>query len=96
VEWIIAFFLVLGGGYWASDIARRKGRSPTAFFVLGLLVPVIGVIVTALVPTGQRPAAVMVAVVCPRCNARREVDQHESIFTCWQCRTVSPISGFTA
>jgi hypothetical protein len=97
VEWIIAFFLVLGGGYWASDIARRRGRNPVPFFLLGLLVPVFGVLVTALIPQAPPgPAPPTVTVVCPRCNGREQVASRDSTFTCWHCGAVNPVRGFTA
>jgi hypothetical protein len=97
VEWIIAVAMMFGCGYWASDIARRKGRSPNVFFSVVLLLPVAGVIVSALIPAGPPASApVMVVVICPRCTARQDVDQHESTFRCWECATLSPVRGFTA
>lgn len=90
--WFVFIAMIaVGLGFWASSIAKKKNRSAGGFFALGLFLGVIGVIIAAVVSLGPPPG--MRGVVCPRCNARQNVDPRQSTFECWQCKAVSPIAA---
>lgn len=92
----LGFFVVAGlvSGVISALIASKRHRSSGGFFILGFALPVIGIIVSLLVPPGNAPVPDgMRPVVCPRCNARQNVDADQSTFECWQCRTQVPVAG---
>jgi hypothetical protein len=80
--------VMLFGGLIAGMIAYSK--TPTngtfvAFFILGALFPLIGIIVAAL--TKPAAPAGLLAVVCPRCTAKQNIEQGATEWSCWQCHT---------
>jgi hypothetical protein len=50
----VTFFVLIWASiaYWAGYIARKKGRSFGAFFALGLLLSLIGVLIAAMISPG--------------------------------------------
>ncbi|QPG45119.1 MULTISPECIES: hypothetical protein [unclassified Rhodococcus (in: high G+C Gram-positive bacteria)] len=75
-------------GVIAANIASNKHRSVGGFLLLGFLFPVLGVVVSILVPPGTPPApAGMRPVTCPRCNAQQNVGVDQAEYECWQCKT---------
>ena len=89
---MLVVYVIIGivCGVITAQIASKRNRSVGGFFLLGLILGIIGIIVAVLVPSGEPPApAGMRAVTCPRCNARRNVDATESHHECWQCKLVS-------
>lgn len=74
----------------AGTVAGRKNRSGGGFFLLGLLLPVIGVVAALLAAPGATPPPLgMLAVTCPRCNAQQNVPKGQDEYQCWQCKLVS-------
>jgi hypothetical protein len=74
---------------------RSTDRSAGGFFALGFFFPVIGLLIAALISPGQSgPPPGMRAIVCPRCNARQNVDPQEPSYECWQSKTVSSLGGY--
>jgi hypothetical protein len=53
----LVLILAIGCGYLASWIARSKGRSSGGWFVAGLVLGLMGVLIVALVPNPARDAA---------------------------------------
>jgi hypothetical protein len=81
-------------GVVAGTIAHRKQRGFAAFFVLGLLLSIFGILWAILIPAGA-PAG-MRSVTCRRCNTRQNIPASDSEFLCWQCKlenTVGPAVG---
>lgn|GEM_PF-5173133 len=95
MEWVIVLAALVGCGYWAGDIARRKNRAPHLFYLLGFLLPVLGVVIAALVPPAV-PASgpEVVTVACPRCTGIQRAEAHARTFRCRQCGTISPVGPF--
>jgi hypothetical protein len=74
--------------------SKEEGSQRGGFFALGFFLSVIGVVIAAAVSPGQPgPPPGMRGVVCPRCNARQNVDLRQASFECWQCKTVSSLAG---
>lgn len=89
---VVLIAIPFGLGFWASSLAKKKDRSPGGFFALGFFLGVVGVIIAAVVAPGQPgPPPGMRAVVCPRCNARQNVEARQPNFECWQCKSVIPV-----
>jgi len=79
-------------GIIASNIAKKKNRSYGGFFVLGLFLGVIGIVIAALVAPGTpRPPPGTRAVTCARCNAVQNVRVDAPEFECWQCNTICTV-----
>lgn len=84
---IIAVVL-LAGGLIAGAIAYSKTQSTSAFFayfVLGALFPLIGIIIAA---ASKSVPAGMVRVTCPRCNTPQNVAHDAPGMRCWRCGEV--------
>ncbi len=61
--------------------------------MLGLLLPLIGVLAAALAAPGDPPPPEGTkAVVCPRCNAKQNVDSSLPGYECWQCKLAVPLN----
>lgn len=82
----VLVIIMLTGGVLAGLIAANRGvSSPGAYFFIGLLLPLIGVVVACVakpevhVPAGTR------AMDCPRCNAHQNVPLEAMSWQCWQC-----------
>jgi hypothetical protein len=72
-------------GLAAGRIALAKsGRDHdyNRFFVLGLLLGLVGVLIAYLTPLAP---ARMRSVRCPRCDARQNVELDEIEYSCWRC-----------
>lgn len=81
-------FVALICGIIAAYVAVNKNRSGAGFFFLGLLGP-IAIIAAAVASKGERPAPKGMKVrICPRCNARQNVDRFQGQYECWQCKLV--------
>jgi hypothetical protein len=94
VDLSFAVFILILCGLLAGVIAQRKQHSFGAFFVLGFLLGVFGILWAILMRPGA-PAG-MRSVTCRRCNARQNVPLPESDFHCWQCNfrdNVGPAIG---
>lgn len=88
--WFVMFALL---GSLSAYIASKKNRSVAGFFLLGFFFPLIGLIVALIIGPGQPSAPTgMRAVVCPRCNARQNVDAAQGSYECWQCKLVTPVA----
>ena len=84
------FTIVLFGGLIcvtvSALIAGQKNLSPGNGFVIGFLLGVIGIVITALRPAGLPKApAGMRSVKCQRCNAVQNVPVSDPKWNCWQC-----------
>ncbi len=85
IGWLL-FFVITGS--ITAVIASKKNRSAVGFFILGFVLPLLGIIVALIVSPGQPPAPRnMRSVVCPRCNARQNIDLQQSSYECWQCKS---------
>lgn len=83
-------FVVLVCGGIAAVIASGKNRSGGGFFLLGILGP-IAIIAAAVASKGEPPAPKgMKVAMCPRCNARQNVDPDQGQYECWQCKLAVP------
>lgn len=85
----IIFAVALVGGLVAGAVAYNKnprGSTFVAFFVIGALFPLIGIVIAAV----SKPAAPagMVRVTCPRCNAAQNVAHDAPGMRCWRCGEV--------
>lgn len=87
--WLLAFSLAVACAFVSSSIAARKHRNPALFFVLGLVLSLIGVVIAKFLPA--RAPAGSCPVSCPRCNAVTNVPDGQSEFQCWQCQLESPV-----
>ncbi|CAM3104137.1 hypothetical protein DFJ75_3694 [Williamsia muralis] len=74
-------------GWIAAELAARKDRSFAAFFFVGALLGLIGIVIAAAVTGTPAAPPGMKAVTCPRCNARQNIERNRSTFDCWQCKT---------
>jgi hypothetical protein len=87
--WLLVVALAVACAFVASSIAARKHRNPAVFFVLGLVLSLMGVAIAKVLPSrapaGSRP------IKCPRCNAVTNVPDGQSEFQCWQCQLESPV-----
>lgn len=90
---LIAFVVVawLLCAVTAAGIAIRKGRSGLGFFLLGLLLGLIGVIIAAVINGEMPPPKGSRATSCPRCNARQNIERGQDEFECWQCGIEVPV-----
>lgn len=82
----IIAMVMLTGGLIAGAIAYSKTQQTSsfvAFFILGSLFPLIGIIIAAV--SGRAAPAGMVQVKCPRCNAAQNVARDASGMRCWRC-----------
>lgn len=54
-------------GFWASYLARKKGKNPTTWFLLGIFLGIIGVLLIFLLPPKRvsQPASKVEIVVKP-------------------------------
>jgi hypothetical protein len=89
--------VMLLGGLIAGMIAYNKTSTTStfvAFFILGALFPLIGIIV-AVLSKPSAPAG-LIAVVCPRCSARQNIAQGATEWSCWQCHTGWQLPARTA
>jgi hypothetical protein len=78
----------------AAAIARTKNRDALGWFLITGLLPIVGLIIVAVLPSlppmapaGLRP------VRCPRCNAVQNIPSSDAMFECWQCKLVSEAAG---
>lgn len=79
---ILAVMLV--GGIVSGAIAAGRGVQPAfAYFMIGLLLPLVGIIVAAVVQPSA-PAGTM-RVRCPRCGATTNVQKDAPGMRCWRC-----------
>lgn len=90
--------IMLTGGVIAGAIGYSKTQQTSsfvAFFVLGALFPLIGIIIAAV--SGQGAPAGMVRVKCPRCDAAQNVAHDAPGMRCWRCGEVqgnpAPVNG---
>jgi uncharacterized membrane protein YczE len=84
---VLALCVGLACGVAAALIADRKNRSAGIYFVLGLLLGAIGILIAAVAKPGAPPGTR--AVRCPRCNANQNIPEVDSEFECWQCHLLS-------
>ncbi|MFL0289325.1 hypothetical protein ACJH6H_29320 [Mycobacterium sp. SMC-21] len=79
-------------GIASAVIAGSKNRSRLGWFVLGLLLGVIGLVIIAVLPR-QAPLAPlgMRSVSCVRCNAVQNVPKSDAEFECWQCKLTNEV-----
>jgi hypothetical protein len=87
--WLLAVALPVACAFVAATMAARKHRSPAAFFVLGLVTSIVGVIIARFVPA-KAPAGSRL-VSCPRCSAVTNVPDGCTEFECRQCKLQSPV-----
>lgn len=72
MEIVLLGFIAIGGGLIASAIAQNKGRDSTGWFIIGFLLPLIGILLAA-VMSPNREQQHLNAVArgemkrCPRC-----------------------------
>ena len=79
-------------GVIAGFIAVKKGRSNN-FFFLGLLLGIVGVVITIFISPGHPPPPPgMRAVACARCNAVQNVSETAAEFECWQCKATCVVT----
>lgn len=83
-------------GWIAAELAARKDRSFAAFFFVGALLGLIGIVIAAAVTGTPAAPSGMKAVTCPRCNARQNIERNRSTFDCWQCAARIAISSTKA
>lgn len=80
---VVAMVCAVIAGY----LAGKKHRDALGFAIVGFLFGPIGVLVAAVVGAGQPPAPEgFVAVTCPRCNTRQNVNKESITFECYQCK----------
>lgn len=80
----VLFVLAVCSGAIAVTVASNRNVQPAfRYFVLGTLLPVIGVFLAAVVPPAAPPG--MTAVNCPRCNARQLLPKGAGKLECRQC-----------
>ncbi len=71
------------GGVISGVIAANRGVRPAfGYFIIGALIPILGVILAAV----MKPPAALV-LKCRRCNARQNVPVSATQWQCWQCGT---------
>jgi hypothetical protein len=90
IYWIIWAIL-------AVVIGRKKNIDPVTYWVFGLLLGLIGVVILLCMKTRLPKAPEgMFAVKCPRCNTVQNIMVGAADFECFQCRTVAPAPGDAA
>lgn len=83
----VLIVVMFTGGLLAGIIAANRGVQPAfAYFCIGAILPLIGVIVACV----SQPTAPngMVKVKCPRCDATTNVAHDAPGMECWQCHLV--------
>lgn len=76
--------LVLCSGAIAATVARNRNvQPPSRYFLLGAVLPLVGILIAALVPPTAPPG--MTAVNCPRCNARQILPKGAGKLECRRC-----------
>lgn len=78
----------------AAAIANSKNRDALGWFLITALLPIVGLIIVAVLPSlPPMPPAGMRPVRCPRCNAVQNIPAADITFECWQCKLVSETAG---
>jgi hypothetical protein len=78
----------------AGAIANSKNRNALGWALLTGLLPVIGLIIVAVLPSLPPPTPIgMRSILCPRCNALQNIPATDPTFECWQCKLVSEAAG---
>ena len=78
----------------AGVVAGRKNRNSGGFFLLGLFLPLIGLLAALLATPGEPPPPEGTkAVTCPRCNASQNIDATLPNYECWQCKLAVPLTS---
>lgn len=54
---LIGIVIAVAFSFWCASIAVRKGHSPILWAILGFVIPIIALIIIALLPAKDRPAA---------------------------------------
>ncbi|UGT62397.1 hypothetical protein [Nocardia asteroides] len=73
-------------GFVAAAIASSKRHSWWGFFVLGILLGLLGVLVAVIIPrSAPKVPPGLRQVHCPRCTALQNVARELSSYQCWQC-----------
>lgn len=81
----VLLLLALCSGLIAARVANnRNAQPPIRYFLLGTILPIIGILIAAIVPPTAPPG--MTAVNCPRCNARQILPKGAGKLECRQCR----------
>ena len=70
-------------GFLTSRIFRRKNRDPVKGWVVGFVFGLVGLLISALLPT--RSPEVMESIECPRCHFNNEVPASITVLDCGQC-----------
>lgn len=85
----LAVIGMLLGGLIAATVARKKAlkaRPPIGYFVVGAMLPPVGIVLAAL--SKPEPPPGMRTVRCRRCNLRHTIDAAAGEWTCEQCHAV--------
>lgn len=97
---LLVLLVVAGGvgvvcGFICSSIAKSKNRDPVSYFMLGLFLGVIGLIIAVVMtPTEPHAPPGMVPRTCPRCSARQNIPATATEFECWQCKYTETVTPF--
>lgn len=87
---ILALVFAIVCGVFSAAIARSNGRSAVSYFVLGFVLGIVGVLVTAVLGRSTAPPRGWGSVDCPRCNTRQNVAPSEDEFQCYNCNYAAP------
>lgn len=90
--WIWLLISAVICGIITEEIGGAKRRPIAGSFAWGFFLGILGILIVALLPRGEDPAPPgMVAVKCPRCNAKQNIRPRAASFECWQCKTTVPV-----
>lgn len=79
-------------GIASAVIANAKNRSAFGWFILGLLLGVLGLLIIAVLPQqAPLPPLGMRRVNCVRCTAVQNVPASDTTFECWQCKLTNEV-----
>lgn len=97
-NWTFLYFILGIGlavlfGLWTRTIAARKARAPLPWFLLGFLLPVLGVIIAYLVPTVHRYGETIVDTRHTPIDRRHVREPEVEFARCPHCGASCPVNA---